>query len=479
MKNLVRHLSLWNSLLALSLTIILYLVTVQINEALSYPAQATHFREHNALISWPPSSGPVDHYLMEVTDTKFFSGSGQKNALTTIRQIRSPLPFYQLICEHNHSYQVRVKAVSPSGNSSAYSENSVLFICDQKKPDIVLSASSQVTSSTFSLAGSFYESNLDSITVNGIPATVNAAKKCFEATVMLAAGHNLIDIIAWDLAGNTTTKEMEITYTPLSVSDDRLSPFEVDYDHDGSKDLLVGTAEGMVALLTNRGTDAEPAFSDYRFLKVDGKEIDVGTHATPFMVDYNNDGTPDLLIGNGEGALFYYANQGNTIPPVFAPPVPLKDLHGTHLAVDGYCTPCVVDWDDDNRKDILLGSGSGELVLYRNEGSDSEPLFSPPTHIEVDGITVTVTSHAVPVVADWDGDGGKDLLVRNKEGHLYLFRNGVVSGEPDLSRAEIFLKGELEPASDRFPVPIPFYWNQHEREQDPRGNSYNHLYPSL
>ncbi len=424
MKNIVRNISLWNSLRALACTILLYLVTVQVNEALSSFDQATYFKEHKALISWAPSRGPVDHYLMEITDTQFFPSSGQKNGLTKICQKTTPLPFYQLTCEHNHSYQVRVKAVSPSGNSSPYSETSILFMCDQKKPEIHLSSlplSPNVRSPIFSLSGSFDESNLEAITINEVAATIKAAEKHFQSTVQLAPGDNLITLKAWDLAGNITTRNLAIAYSPLSRSDDNLSPFEVDYNNDGTKDLLVGTEEGMIALFTNTGTDAEPVFSEYDFLTVDGKTIDVGTHAAPFMVDYNNDGIRDLLAGNGEGSLLYYANRGNTTHSSFAQPTTIYDVHGTRLAVDSYCTPCIVDWDDDNKKDILLGSGNGALVLYRNEGSDSEPLFSPPTQIEVDGAKINFTSQAVPVVADWNDDGGKDLLVRNQEGRVLSF----------------------------------------------------------
>ena len=92
---------------------------------------------------------------------------------------------------------------------------------------------------------------------------------------------------------------------------------------------------------------------------------------------------------------------------------------------------------------------------------------------------MNVKSHAVPVVADWDGDGGKDLLVRNEEGELYLFFNGVVSGEPDLSRAQVLQTGELGLAAYSFPVPIPFHWDQHPREQYPPSKSYIHLYRAL
>ena len=101
----------------------------------------------------------------------------------------------------------------------------------------------------------------------------------------------------------------------------------------------------------------------------------MGTHAAPFMVDYNNDGAKDLLVGNGEGVLVYYINTGSNTQPVFALPIPLKDARGGEITVDSYCTPFVTDWNGDNKKDLLLGSGDGTLSVYLNEGSDSDPFF--------------------------------------------------------------------------------------------------------
>ena len=462
MKNILDYLSFWNSLRALALTILIYLVTVQINEALSYHVQATHFKERRALISWSPSSGPVSHYLMEINDTQFFSGSSQKNALTRIRTVTTPVPFYHLVCEHNHSYQVRVKAVSPWGTSSPYSEASIVFICDQIKPEIMLSSPppSTNTQSPFpSLTGRYEDPNLDSITVNGTTATVNAAEKLFKASVELTKGQNCIAIKAWDLAGNITTKNLEIAYTPLSATGDNLAPFKIDYNNDGNKDMVVGTVEGRIALFLNSGTDIDPVFSSFDFLKADGHIIDVGTHASPFIADLNNDGTGDLLAGNGEGKLLYFENLGSVNHPVFSQPTILQDLRGSPLGVTSFCSPCIVDWDDDSRKDILLGSGSGNLVLYRNEGSESEPLFSPQMEVEVDGVAINVESPAVPFVSDWDGDGGKDLLVSNDKGQLFLFLNEVLNGEPDLFPAQTFQVESLKLTSSGFPVSLPFHWN--------------------
>jgi hypothetical protein len=197
------------------------------------------------------------------------------------------------------------------------------------------------------------------------------------------------------------------------------------------------------------------------------------------MVDYNADGKNDLLVGNGDGYLLCYLNEGRSTRPRFTSPVTIQDVSGNVLAVESYCTPCVIDWNDNNKKDILLGSGNGKLVLYRNEGSDADPVFSSPMTIEAGGVPVEIGRHATPLVADWDGDGGKDLLVRDKEGRQHLFLNSVVSGEPDFLTAETVPADEPELMLDGFPVPLRIDGGQAPRKEYVIGSSNGDLYRPL
>ena len=84
----------------------------------------------------------------------------------------------------------------------------------------------------------------------------------------------------------------------------------------------------------------------------------------------------DLLLGSGEGYLYYCENQGSPTEPLFGTPVPLEDVMGIPIKVDSNSSPCVVDWDDDTKDDILLGSGDGNILLYRNEARIMVMTFS-------------------------------------------------------------------------------------------------------
>jgi hypothetical protein len=63
---------------------------------------------------------------------------------------------------------------------------------------------------------------------------------------------------------------------PISIGH-TASPEVIDWNNDGKKDLLVGTFEdGKVMLYLNRGTDAAPQFDQGQVLQAGGRDIRVG-----------------------------------------------------------------------------------------------------------------------------------------------------------------------------------------------------------
>ena len=57
----------------------------------------------------------------------------------------------------------------------------------------------------------------------------------------------------------------------------------------------------------------------------------------------------------------------------------------------GYAAPYYVDFDGDGIRDLLVGQfGDGKLVIYRNTGTDSEPVFSDFYYFQAAGADGTV-----------------------------------------------------------------------------------------
>jgi hypothetical protein len=84
-------------------------------------------------------------------------------------------------------------------------------------------------------------------------------------------------------------------------------PFMADWDGDGKADLLVGSGDGAVWLFRNEGTAAAPAFakgttllttSDLGAVPADGAPARPGRRTKVCVVDWNQDGRVDLLVGD-------------------------------------------------------------------------------------------------------------------------------------------------------------------------------------
>jgi hypothetical protein len=262
---------------------------------------------------------------------------------------------------------------------------------------------------------------------------------------------------------------------PIAVAQSA-HPFAVDYDLDGNKDLLVGSKDGTIALFTNNGNDDRPAFTGSRLLQAGDEVINVGSNTAPFVVDYNNDGAQDLLAGTGEGYLTLFINLGSSAEPVYGAPAVLKDARGTEINVDSYCSPHVVDWNGDSKKDLLLGSGEGTLSLYLNEGTDRSPLFSSSMPVEADGAPLDVGSFAAPFVADWNGDGKQDILIGDGDGFIHLYLDVSTGAEPKLIAAGLVKVNDERIAVDGAAAPFLVDWNNDGRKDLLAGSQEGSVY---
>jgi hypothetical protein len=206
-----------------------------------------------------------------------------------------------------------------------------------------------------------------------------------------------------------------------------------DFDGDGVDDMITGCFEGGSYLLSGlkpRGfAKATPVLDkdgarlrvgqywDYDTKKWTGvptsefKEF-LGIAATP--VDWDADGDFDLLLGTNQGRVFLRLNEGTRQAPAFATESIAVQAGGAAMALpnDHHAMPVVADWDGDGAWDLLSGSNTGAVWWWRNTGTDGAPASEAPRTLlgkskDKDG----PGQRTQVAVADWDGDGRPDLIV--------------------------------------------------------------------
>ena len=234
-----------------------------------------------------------------------------------------------------------------------------------------------------------------------------------------------------------------------------ITPTAVDWNSDGFTDLVVGQEDGRVALLKNTGRqrDGMPLFEQPLYFKQEADIVKFGALATPFSVDWDEDGDEDLIVGNTAGYIGFIENLGGD-PPRWSAPVYLEannqririvagnngSIQGPAEAKWGYTSLSVADWDGDGLKDIIVNSILGEVIWFKNKGKKGKPLLAAAQSVTVgdknsiaprprwnwkkSGLDNRLITQwrTTPFATDWNNDGLMDLIMLDQEGYLCFFK---------------------------------------------------------
>ena len=230
------------------------------------------------------------------------------------------------------------------------------------------------------------------------------------------------------------------------------TPNMADFDGDGDLDLIAGEFLDRLTWFENKGTRTQPAFAEGRFL-VNGEDtlrLDLEM-IIPVAVDWDQDGDVDLVVGDEDGRVALVENTGEVRDqmPVFEAPAYFKQA-ADNLKFGALSTPVSVDWDDDGDEDLIAGNTAGYLAFIENLDGGYPPRWAAPELLEAEGDVIRIMAgesgsiqgpaeakwgYTAPSVADWDGDGLKDVLVNAIWGQVLWYRNVGEPGTPKLAAA--------------------------------------------
>lgn len=248
--------------------------------------------------------------------------------------------------------------------------------------------------------------------------------------ILLSAGHNLSSIDVGTIS----------------------NPALFDWDGDADLDLISGNGNGQVRLFTN---NSNIFTEDLGFGPV---QIPLAAHSSPTVFFFNNDDSPDLVVGSYFGQIYNYTNTTNdTFTSMLASGLTsgstgkqFADLDGDGdldilsqtynqiefyakhntlspyylqslgnlgtLAISGaYLGLDVLDWDADGDLDFLRGGSL--LSLYLNDGNNftQESSFQPSF--------LNCGNTCMPLATDWDADEDLDIIVGENWGGIHLLLN--------------------------------------------------------
>ncbi len=219
----------------------------------------------------------------------------------------------------------------------------------------------------------------------------------------------------------TRTKADFLKYPPILVSEFGLethaSPSLFDWDEDGDLDLVVGQKNGTLSLFMNEG---DRFFPKWVFREQNFQLIDIGGESAPSFVDIDNDGDSDLVIGSANPTAFYYESRIQDKKRIlWNKSTNLFEFH--KLNVTGNRASITVgDIDNDKDFDLIVGEKTGNLNYYENQGNSKQPNWVLKTE---ELIFMTGIEHSAPTLGDIDDDGDLDLLIGEKQGQIILISN--------------------------------------------------------
>ncbi|MBO9154701.1 FG-GAP repeat domain-containing protein [Chitinophaga sp. GCM10012297] len=265
---------------------------------------------------------------------------------------------------------------------------------------------------------------------------------------------------------NRSTPDSLIFGKPLVVEADGspVSPFGFPYpiafdmDKDGLTDLVVGQHKPGLMYFRNTGTKTQPRFTNAGLINNEHKKPILSIMAIhPRFADLDGDGRRELFastyFGCVDNILRFTPKNGGWAEQE---PLMMASDKNTPVMPQGIGTIEPIDWDGDGDTDLVVGSEPAAPKVVINKGDNANPVWEVPAPLKfTDGSQLEYYSidygrgsvwgpmewymeRVLPRLADWDGDGIRDMLTGS------------------MGLRQLFLKGRMIKGELRFEKPVAF-----------------------
>lgn len=212
--------------------------------------------------------------------------------------------------------------------------------------------------------------------------------------------------------------------TPVLV--DRYGCSSADIDRNGWPDIFSSKWRGVLESQIYMNDNGY--FTD---IYANSPDLKVAEHAgnstrTPVLVDFDNDGDRDLMLGT-DYFLFMFRNDDNVFVDITDQLGIVSSKPGQFVSAYGYEMSAWIDWDLDGDLDALVAqTNNPDYIFYRNDGNQFVDIatdvgLAGQNELGNNGDRGLGTGRIQWI--DWDSDGDPDLsaghkLFRNEDGYL-------------------------------------------------------------
>lgn len=187
------------------------------------------------------------------------------------------------------------------------------------------------------------------------------------------------------------------------------SPTMMDVNGDQIMDLISGSSEGNIYWFSGNG---DLTFESQGILI----ETTIKGQSMPSIGDINQDGIEDLVVGSNEKSMEFYYGKYIDKNLAFSSSQDIE-LLGLENIDGNWLSPHIIDIDNDGINDIVVGTHQGYIAKFIGDGqSFTFDGYMEGTEKNYKGNNnLKFGNNSVPIFTDLNNDGKRDLIVGSLE----------------------------------------------------------------